>query len=126
VKGLFVISIALVAACKSPTPAEQIDSIQSWLATAGMVHDLDGKNVGRIEEIRVERRENALLVEAYLIGASALIERLSARTLVRPIRRLLRTRHIYSVYEVPWQDLDLTDPKRPVVRIAKRDLQRVK
>jgi sporulation protein YlmC with PRC-barrel domain len=90
------------------------------------VHDLDGKNVGRIEEIRVERHENALLVEAYLIGASALIERLSARTLVRPIRRLLRTRHIYSVYEVPWQDLDLTDPKRPVVRIAKRDLQRVK
>jgi sporulation protein YlmC with PRC-barrel domain len=100
--------------------------IKVELLVGTKVHDLDGKNVGRIEEIRVERHENALLVEAYLIGASALIERLSARTLVRPIRRLLRTRHIYSVYEVPWQDLDLTDPKRPVVRIAKRDLQRVK
>jgi sporulation protein YlmC with PRC-barrel domain len=100
--------------------------IKVELLVGTRVHDLDGKNVGRIEEIRVERHENALLVEAYLIGASALIERLSARTLVRPIRRLLRTRHIYSVYEVPWQDLDLTDPKRPVVRIAKRDLQRVK
>jgi sporulation protein YlmC with PRC-barrel domain len=90
------------------------------------VYDVDGSKIGRIEEIRVERQEKALLVEAYLIGASALIERLSARTLVRPIRRLLRSRHIYSVYEVPWQDLDLSDPKRPVVRIAKRDLQRVK
>jgi hypothetical protein len=36
VKRLLVISIALVAACKSPTPAEQMDSIQSWLATARM------------------------------------------------------------------------------------------
>jgi hypothetical protein len=39
VKRLLVISIALVAACKSPTPTEQMDSIQSWLATAGMVGD---------------------------------------------------------------------------------------
>jgi hypothetical protein len=39
VKRLLVISIALVAACKSPTPAEQMDSIQSWLATAGMAGD---------------------------------------------------------------------------------------
>jgi hypothetical protein len=37
VKRLLVISVVAVAACKSPTPAEQIDSIQSWLATAAMV-----------------------------------------------------------------------------------------
>ncbi|MDQ6688995.1 MAG: hypothetical protein M3Z18_00600 [Gemmatimonadota bacterium] len=87
------------------------------------VHDVDGMKVGRIEEIRVERDEKALLVQSYLIGASALVERLSARTLVRPIRKLLRARHIYSVYEVPWQDMDLTDPERPVLRIAKHDLR---
>jgi len=39
VKRLLVISVALVAACKFPTPAEQMDSLQSWLATAGMVGD---------------------------------------------------------------------------------------
>ncbi len=37
VKRLVVISIALVAGCKSPTPSEQMDSIQSWLSTADMV-----------------------------------------------------------------------------------------
>jgi len=37
VKRLLVISVLIVAACKSPTPAEQMDSIQSWLATAEMV-----------------------------------------------------------------------------------------
>jgi sporulation protein YlmC with PRC-barrel domain len=90
------------------------------------VHDVDGRKVGRIEEIRVKREEKALLVESYLIGASALIERLSARTLVRPIRRFLRARHVYSVYEVPWQEMDLSDPKRPVLKIAQRDLHRAR
>ena len=90
------------------------------------VHDVDGRKVGRIEEIRVKREEKALLVESYLIGASALIDRLSARTLVRPIRRLLRARHFYSVYEVPWQEMDLSDPKLPVLRIAQRDLRRAR
>jgi hypothetical protein len=36
VKRLLVIPVVIVAACKSPTPAEQMDSIQSWLATAEM------------------------------------------------------------------------------------------
>ena len=37
VKRLLVISVVVLAACKPPTPAEQMDSIQSWLATAEMV-----------------------------------------------------------------------------------------
>lgn len=87
------------------------------------VLDVEGTKVGRIEEIRVERTDNALLVESYLIGASALVDRLSAWTLVRPIRALLKGRHIYSPYDVPWQDMDLSDPARPVLRTSKRDLK---
>ena len=100
--------------------------IRVQLLVGTKVHDVDGTSVGRIEEIRVERQEKALLVVAFLIGSSGLIERLSARTLVRPIRRLLRSRHIYSVYEVPWQEMDLSDPERPVLKIAQRDLRRAK
>lgn len=92
------------------------------LLLGAKVHDANGEKVGRIEEIRVERTNNGLFVEAYLIGASALIDRLSAWTLVRPIKALLRNRHIYSLYDVPWQDMDLTDPTHPVLRTAKRDL----
>ncbi len=36
-KPLLVISLVHLAACKPPTLAEQMDSIQSWLATAEMV-----------------------------------------------------------------------------------------
>ena len=100
--------------------------IDIQLLVGTKVRDADGTNVGRIEEIRVVRHEKALLVEAYLIGVSGLIDRLSARTLVRPIRRLLSSRHIYSVYEVPWQEMDLTDPKRPVLKISQRDLRRAR
>jgi sporulation protein YlmC with PRC-barrel domain len=100
--------------------------IKVQLLVGTKVHDVDGKKVGRIEEIRVERQEAALLVESYLIGVSALIDRLSARTLVRPIRRFLRARRIYSVYEIPWQEMDLTDPKRPVLKIAQREMRHAK
>lgn len=90
------------------------------------VHDVDGKGIGRIEEFRVERDEKACLVEAYLIGASALIERLSAWTLVRPIKQFLGVRNLYTLYQVPWQDMDLSDPRHPRLRIAKRDLRHAK
>jgi sporulation protein YlmC with PRC-barrel domain len=86
------------------------------------VRDVNGESIGRIEEIRVERGENALTVEAYLIGASAVVSRLSAWTLARPIERALKSRGIYSAYEIPWQDMDLSDPKRPTLRTAKADL----
>ena len=35
-KRLLVAPLLLSIACKQPTPAEQLDSVLSWLATAGM------------------------------------------------------------------------------------------
>jgi len=90
------------------------------------VRDIDGEKVGRIQELRVDRHDKSCVVESYLIGASALIERLSAWTLVRPITRALHARHLYRLYVVSWQEMDLTDPKRPKLRIASRDLRHAK
>jgi len=87
------------------------------------VYDANGEKVGRIEEFRAEQDGDSCRVEAYLIGASAVIQRLSAWTLVRPIQRVLRSRKIYSVFEVRWQDMDLSDPRRPRLRIASKDLR---
>jgi sporulation protein YlmC with PRC-barrel domain len=90
------------------------------------VRDIDGEEIGRIEELRVERDEKSCVVEAYLIGAPGLIERLSAWTLVRPITQFLGTRKLYTVYEVPWEDMDMRDPHHPRLRIAKRDVRHAK
>lgn len=87
------------------------------------VYDANGEKVGRIEEFRAEEDGQSCRVETYLVGASALIDRLSAWTLVRPIKRVLRARRILSVYEVPWQEMDLTDPKRPRLRVPKNELR---
>lgn len=96
------------------------------LLVGTQVRDTAGKKVGRIQEFRADTRGDACVVESYLIGASALIERLSAWTLVRPVARALHARNLYSLYEVPWQDMDLSDPKRPRLKIAKEDLRRAR
>ena len=86
------------------------------------VRDGDGNVIGRIEEIRAERTDDACYVDSYLVGASAVVERLSAWSLIRPIKRMLKSEHIVSVLEVPWQDLDLSEPKRPVLRVPRSSL----
>ena len=90
------------------------------------VRDGDGEVVGRIEEIRAERREAACLVESFLIGKSAVVQRLSAWTLVRPIEQFLRSRDAYTVFQVDWQDMDLSDPERPVLRIAPSEMKKAR
>jgi hypothetical protein len=35
-KRLLLLALILAAACKPPTPAEQMDSVLSWIGTAGM------------------------------------------------------------------------------------------
>jgi hypothetical protein len=99
-------------------------SVELLLGTK--VRDVDGEDVGRIEELRVERGEKACLVEAYLVGTSALIDRLSAWTLVRPIKAFLGARKVYTLYRVSWQDMDLSDSGHPRLRVAKRDLRHAK
>jgi len=55
-----------------------------------------------------------------------LIERLSAWTLVRPVARALHARKLYYLYDVRWQDMDFSDPKRPKLRIATGELRHAK
>ncbi|MFL5526116.1 MAG: hypothetical protein ACJ79I_06780 [Gemmatimonadaceae bacterium] len=38
-KRLLVVPLVIAVACKPPTPAEQMDSVISWLGTAGMAGD---------------------------------------------------------------------------------------
>lgn len=86
------------------------------------VRDVNGEKIGRIEEFQVENEEKACLVEAYLVGASGLVARLSAWSLVRPIAHALRGR-VPSPYKVPWDQMDLSDPRHPTLRIGKSELR---
>ena len=99
--------------------------INAELLIGRKVCDTNGEKVGRIEEFRVTNKEKACLVEGYLVGTSALIDRLSAWTLIRPIHKALRGR-MDSVYDVPWEQMDLSDPEHPKLRIPKSELRHSK
>jgi sporulation protein YlmC with PRC-barrel domain len=77
------------------------------------VRTMSGETVGRIEEIRVKRQGDAWVVQAYLLGPYALLERLLPRSIGPALRRVLRSHSSRPVDVVPWDKLDLSDPERP-------------
>jgi hypothetical protein len=84
--------------------------IQVELLLGRQVVSEDSTPVGRIEEICAEERQGELVVTEYLLGAYALLERLSASLVVRGFLNFLGLR---TGYRVPWDKLDLTDVKCP-------------
>jgi hypothetical protein len=78
------------------------------------VTDARGQRVGRIEEVRVERRGDDWLVSDYILGLDGLLERLAAGAIAHAILRGLARRARRRT--VPWNELDLSDPERPRLR----------
>src|SRR4051794_5260721 len=78
------------------------------------VTGLNGKVVGRLEEIRaVSSREGECVVEEYHVGSFAFFERLAAYSIGREILRLFGAGSRGVGYRVPWDKLDLSDEKHP-------------
>lgn len=77
------------------------------------VLDSTGKKVGRIEEVVAQQQAGEWIVEEYLIGYAAILERLSAWTIGLTILQRLGARKIHGGYRVPWDKLDLSNPDRP-------------
>jgi sporulation protein YlmC with PRC-barrel domain len=65
----------------------------------------DGRRVGRVEEVRAERRGDEYEVTEYLLGTGALLERLSL--VPRLLGRQRRT------YVVRWDQMDISRPEHP-------------
>jgi len=80
------------------------------------VHDVEGRAVGRLEDVAVERVDLACEVLEFHVGPHALLERLSLRAV-----RLFRGRS-HGVRRIPWDRLDLSDPRRPRLTCRMEDL----
>lgn len=77
------------------------------------VFALNGQSVGRLEEVRAELNARGFcFVTEFLIGSYAFLERLAAWRMGRAIMRTLHLRR-KSGYRVRWEQLDLSDPRRP-------------
>ena len=87
------------------------------------VRDLNDKRVGPLEEVRAEERGDEWVVKEYLVGASALIERLSAGSVGSGILKLIG-KNLFPGYRVPWNKMDLSDPQRPRLTCAVDELEK--
>ncbi|HEX8073130.1 MAG TPA: hypothetical protein VF546_24495 [Pyrinomonadaceae bacterium] len=83
---------------------------------------LNGRPVGRLEEVRAELRRGECFVIEYLIGTYALFERLAAWRVGRELLKVFGARRRHGGYRVPWDKLDLSDPTRPRLRCPVTEL----
>ncbi len=86
------------------------------------VRALNGQVIGRIEEMRAEHRGRETVVIEYLLGPAALLERLSVRLSSMPLLRLVTGKRARR-YRVRWEQMDLSDAKRPRLRCSVRELE---
>ena len=87
------------------------------------VSDSTGKAIGRIEEVRASKQGEEWIVQEYLIGYAAVLERLSAWTVGLGILHLLGAHKIHGGYTIPWDKLDLTNPNQPRLRCSLDELK---
>jgi hypothetical protein len=86
------------------------------------VRDPEGRRAGRIEEIRARRDGAGIVVEAYHLGPEALLERLAAPVVRLSIFRALGLHRHGHGWRVRWDQLDLSDPEKPVLRCPREEL----
>jgi sporulation protein YlmC with PRC-barrel domain len=93
------------------------EEINVELLIGRRVYDANGKKIGRIEEVLAVEKGDELVVSEYHVGTYGLFERLSAYHFGVGLLRLLGARaHVKDPERIPWQELDLSDPDRPVWR----------
>ncbi|PSB27045.1 hypothetical protein [Stenomitos frigidus] len=90
------------------------------------VYDAADQRIGLIEEIRAEQVGDEWVIQEYLLGATAVLERLSAWSLGVGFLRLLGARKLHIGYRVPWNQLDLADVDRPRLRCTIEALQELR
>jgi sporulation protein YlmC with PRC-barrel domain len=77
------------------------------------VFALNGRSIGRLEEVRAELNARGYcFVTEFLIGSYAFLERLAAWRMGRALMRTLHLRRKEG-YRVRWEQLDLSDPRHP-------------
>lgn len=89
------------------------------------VVDSEGVTLGHLEEIELERGPESCLVQAYLVEHRGLLDRLSTWTLTSSMHNALSKRSSSKPFRVPWDEMDLSDPRHPRTRVPRSSLRRV-
>ena len=72
-----------------------------------------------------EQRGGECYVAEYLVGAYAMLERLAAWPIGRSVLKLFGAARKGGGYRVPWDKLDLSDPRRPRLTCKVEELSKM-
>jgi hypothetical protein len=86
---------------------------------------LNGRRIGRLEEIRIEQRGEVYVVSEYLVGTFAMFERLAAWSIGRAMLQVSRMTCKDGGYRVRWDQLDISDPTHPKLLCRTDELARM-
>lgn len=82
------------------------------------VRDSSGRVAGKLESIRAEKIGPKCVIHEYWLGTEAFLARAGIVT-----ARLFGFRAHPGILRVPWQQLDLSDPKAPLIRCTVEELR---
>ena len=81
-----------------------------------VVRDAAGRRAGRLWEIVPAKADDELVVVAYLIGPSAWLQRVAVHVFG------LRLRRFTWFQRIPWDRMDLSDPREPKLTCNRTDV----
>ncbi len=91
-----------------------------------VVHDADGRRLGRIEELEaelvLESHGNDYVVTRFGIGRFGILDTIASGRIVQQLVRRLMRATSYVRYDIPWEWMDLTDAEHPRVNRPEREL----
>lgn len=87
------------------------------------VVDVDGRSIGRLEEMVAEIVDGEAVVTEFHIGGAALVERIAAFVVQLPFFRAIPFAR--RGYRVRWQELDLSNPRSLRVTVGRDQLPRM-
>lgn len=90
------------------------------------VCDANGEYAGCLEEIEVERGDEACAVKSYLVEHRGLMSRITAWALADSLQKAIPVKEESLPYRVPWDQMDLADPEHPRITVAKSELKRAR
>lgn len=94
--------------------------INAELLLGAKVRDTEGRKVGRIEEFKCGTQEGHDVVLEYHLGTGAALERILAFVRQLPFFGPLPAK---KIYRVQWQQMDLSDPAHPRLRVRRDELR---
>jgi sporulation protein YlmC with PRC-barrel domain len=99
--------------------------IHAELLIGRRVRAMNGRVIGRVEEIRVKQESRGGFVEEFLTGSYGMLERLAGISIGRAILKTVGARRKNSSYRIPWDKLDLSDPNTPRLLCAVSELRTI-